>query len=105
MLVEECPNSTCYGIPLMRPPKVGGKDPRKVGASRQEMMSSLMLVAPLQECVVCGNTYVEDDEATITLVSPSGAQASNAGQAASAPKVDKGKNRIDSSSQVRDSIE
>ena len=31
MLGDECPNSTCYGIPLVRPPKVGQeKDPRKV---------------------------------------------------------------------------
>ena len=31
MLGEECPNETCYGIPLVRPPKSGTeKDPRKV---------------------------------------------------------------------------
>jgi len=30
MLADECPNSTCYGIPLVRPPKSSGKDPRKV---------------------------------------------------------------------------
>jgi hypothetical protein len=31
MLGEECPNSTCFGVPLVRPPKAGGeKDPRKV---------------------------------------------------------------------------
>lgn len=31
MLGEECPRSTCYGIPLVRPPKTGQeKDPRKV---------------------------------------------------------------------------
>jgi hypothetical protein len=30
MLADECPNSQCYGIPLVRPPKAGGeKDPRK----------------------------------------------------------------------------
>lgn len=29
MLADECPNSQCYGIPLVRPPK-GDKDPRKV---------------------------------------------------------------------------
>ncbi|PPQ77289.1 hypothetical protein CVT25_010871 [Psilocybe cyanescens] len=40
MLGDECPNSTCYGVPLVRPPKSGGeRDPRK-------------------ECVVCGNVYV-----------------------------------------------
>ena len=31
MLGEECPNETCYGVPLVRPPKSGiDKDPRKV---------------------------------------------------------------------------
>ncbi len=31
MLADECPNSQCYGIPLVRPPKSGPeKDPRKV---------------------------------------------------------------------------
>ncbi|KAH9482918.1 hypothetical protein JR316_0005018 [Psilocybe cubensis] len=40
MLGDECPNDTCYGVPLVRPPKSGGeKDPRK-------------------ECVICGNVYV-----------------------------------------------
>lgn len=40
MLGDECPRSTCYGIPLVRPPKTGqGKDPRK-------------------ECVVCSTVYV-----------------------------------------------
>ncbi|KZT24444.1 hypothetical protein NEOLEDRAFT_1134806 [Neolentinus lepideus HHB14362 ss-1] len=42
MLADECPNTGCYGIPLVRPPKLGGgKDPRK-------------------ECVACGTVYVED---------------------------------------------
>ncbi|ETW84377.1 hypothetical protein HETIRDRAFT_311856 [Heterobasidion irregulare TC 32-1] len=44
MLADECPTTTCYGIPLVRPPKVGGeKDPRK-------------------ECVVCGNIYVDEKD-------------------------------------------
>ena len=31
MLADECPNSECFGIPLVRPPKSGPeKDPRKV---------------------------------------------------------------------------
>jgi len=39
MLADECPNETCYGIPLVRPPKyVNDKDPKK-------------------ECVICGNKY------------------------------------------------
>jgi len=45
MLADECPNTTCYGIPLVRPPKAGGeKDPRK-------------------ECVVCGTIYIEEKDA------------------------------------------
>lgn len=31
MLADECPNTRCYGVPLVRPPKTGiDKDPRKV---------------------------------------------------------------------------
>ncbi|KDQ07471.1 hypothetical protein BOTBODRAFT_120035 [Botryobasidium botryosum FD-172 SS1] len=30
MLAEECPNESCYGVPLVRPPKTGGEDPTKV---------------------------------------------------------------------------
>lgn len=102
MLAEQCPNSTCYGIPLVRPPK----DPRKVCmCCPQETISSLMLVASHQECVVCGTIYVDNEEATAALDSPSYAQTSNTSQAASAPKMDKGKNRIDSPSQVRGPIE
>lgn len=45
MLADECPNPTCYGIPLVRPPKAGGeKDPRK-------------------ECVVCNSVYVDQTDA------------------------------------------
>lgn len=43
MLAEECPNTRCYGVPLVRPPKSGGdKDPRK-------------------ECVTCGTVYLTED--------------------------------------------
>ncbi|KZT12716.1 uncharacterized protein LAESUDRAFT_719006 [Laetiporus sulphureus 93-53] len=43
MLADECPNSNCYGIPLVRPPKPGGgKGSRK-------------------ECVVCGTVYVDEE--------------------------------------------
>ena len=34
MLADECPNEHCYGIPLVRPPLPGGKDPRKVSLSK-----------------------------------------------------------------------
>lgn len=41
MLADECPNTQCYGIPLVRPPKAGGeRDPRK-------------------ECVVCHHVYID----------------------------------------------
>ncbi|GBE79324.1 predicted protein [Sparassis crispa] len=45
MLADECPNPTCYGIPLVRPPNAGtGRDPRK-------------------ECVICGTVYVDQKDA------------------------------------------
>ncbi|KAI0649988.1 hypothetical protein C8Q79DRAFT_359280 [Trametes meyenii] len=44
MLADECPNSNCYGIPLVRPPKVQATiDPRK-------------------ECVICGIVYVDEKD-------------------------------------------
>ncbi|KAH9947269.1 hypothetical protein B0H21DRAFT_345451 [Amylocystis lapponica] len=44
MLADECPSSGCYGVPLVRPPKVGSdKDPRK-------------------ECVICGTVYVYEKD-------------------------------------------
>ncbi|KJA29979.1 hypothetical protein HYPSUDRAFT_32023 [Hypholoma sublateritium FD-334 SS-4] len=44
MLGDECPNDTCYGVPLVRPPKSGAeKDPRK-------------------ECVICGHVYVTETD-------------------------------------------
>ncbi|OSX60456.1 hypothetical protein POSPLADRAFT_1047893 [Postia placenta MAD-698-R-SB12] len=44
MLADECPNNSCYGIPLIRPPKAGGeKNPRK-------------------ECVICGTVYVDEQD-------------------------------------------
>ncbi|EIM88276.1 uncharacterized protein STEHIDRAFT_95335 [Stereum hirsutum FP-91666 SS1] len=45
MLADECPVSTCYGIPLVRPPKSGSdRDPRK-------------------ECVVCGGMFTTEKDA------------------------------------------
>jgi len=42
MLANECPGPTCYGVPLVRPPKAGSdKDPRK-------------------ECVICGTSYISE---------------------------------------------
>ncbi|KAF8741114.1 hypothetical protein AX14_005716 [Amanita brunnescens Koide BX004] len=42
MLADECPGPTCYGVPLVRPPKVGNdKNPRK-------------------ECVICGVSYISE---------------------------------------------
>ncbi|KAI0676830.1 hypothetical protein C8Q78DRAFT_48192 [Trametes maxima] len=44
MLADECPNLNCYGIPLVRPPKVQATiDPRK-------------------ECVICGIVYVDEKD-------------------------------------------
>jgi len=44
MLADECPSDTCFGVPLVRPPKLGGgKDPRK-------------------ECVICGTAYVDEKD-------------------------------------------
>ncbi|KAI0959430.1 hypothetical protein AcW1_004253 [Taiwanofungus camphoratus] len=57
LLATECLNPSCYGIPLVRPPKTGSeKDPR-------------------QECVVCGTVYVDEKGARgqghLVSVSPS----------------------------------
>ncbi|KAF8271747.1 hypothetical protein EI94DRAFT_518708 [Lactarius quietus] len=53
MLADECPRSTCYGIPLVRPPKTGQeKDPRK-------------------ECVVCGTVYAAQGLGSLVPVTSS----------------------------------
>lgn len=62
MLGEECPNSRCYGIPLVRPPtKNGVKDTRK-------------------ECVACGTVYMNESDAEalqrLTPISSSAEHAS-----------------------------
>jgi hypothetical protein len=42
MLADECPRSTCYGIPLVRPPKSGrDKDPPKVCQSQGDSAGKL----------------------------------------------------------------
>ncbi|KAF9534835.1 hypothetical protein CPB83DRAFT_216727 [Crepidotus variabilis] len=53
MLGDECPNNECYGIPLVRPPKLGGQvNPRKI-------------------CVICGSTYeTEKDWAGSEILVP-----------------------------------
>ena len=44
MLADECPNSECFGIPLVRPPKSGGeRDPRKASPSVCEVDSTCNL--------------------------------------------------------------
>jgi uncharacterized OB-fold protein len=59
MLGDECPNDSCFGIPLVRPPNKpnGERDPRKVRieAFLQVIWSNRV---ELQECVVCGNVYM-----------------------------------------------
>jgi len=50
MLAEECPNDTCYGVPLVRPPKAGGeKDPTK-------------------ECVICHGVYIHERDSNGLIV-------------------------------------
>jgi len=46
MLGDECLNARCYGVPLVRPPTVGGdRDPR-------------------EECVICGTVYTVQPDST-----------------------------------------
>ena len=43
MLADECPNSNCYGVPLVRPPKTGATvNPRKASSKRVRMEYSLI---------------------------------------------------------------
>ena len=45
MLGEECPSDGCYGVPLVRPPKIGGVlDPRKVCERMAECFLCLTIV-------------------------------------------------------------
>ncbi|KIK98758.1 hypothetical protein PAXRUDRAFT_646635 [Paxillus rubicundulus Ve08.2h10] len=86
MLGEECPNSRCYGVPLVRPPKSGSdKDPRK-------------------ECVVCGTVYVTDETEGWQRLVPvsSGPSASNNvfGNIRQPGSSNKGKSVIRNSPQV-----
>ncbi|KAI0091965.1 hypothetical protein BDY19DRAFT_983522 [Irpex rosettiformis] len=53
MLADECPNNTCYGIPLVRPPRInGGLNPHK-------------------ECVVCHTVYVDRPGGGLERLQPS----------------------------------
>ena len=55
MLAEECPNSGCYGVPLVRAPKAGGAvDDKKV----RRLLYNLFGSQHAQKCVICGNTFV-----------------------------------------------
>jgi len=42
MLADECPNSNCFGIPLVRPPQAGYEKSTK------------------KECVACGTVYIDE---------------------------------------------
>lgn len=44
MLADECPNVDCYGVPLVRPPRAGGRDPRKVSTAFTQGKSRLNYV-------------------------------------------------------------
>ncbi|KAI9001168.1 hypothetical protein BD414DRAFT_511750 [Trametes punicea] len=85
MLADECPNPNCYGIPLVRPPKVQATvDPRK-------------------ECVICGIVYADERDALgrdrLTPMQPALAPANTyrapdpAPAGPSSATVDKGKTR------------
>ena len=64
MLAEECPNSACFGVPLVRPPKAGGgKDSRKVHHSRT-LRAARLLNTTSQECVICHGVYVSEKGAS-----------------------------------------
>lgn len=69
LLADECPNPTCYGIPLVRPPKPGGqKDLRKVSHDVHRVTSNLNSL--LEECVVCGVVYIYENDASGTHLVP-----------------------------------
>jgi Sjogren's syndrome/scleroderma autoantigen 1 (Autoantigen p27) len=62
MLAEECPNESCYGVPLVRPPKAGGgKDPRKV--SLYSVYFATLRTRVRQECVICSRVYIYQQDA------------------------------------------
>ncbi|TFK43614.1 hypothetical protein BDQ12DRAFT_675273 [Crucibulum laeve] len=77
MLADECPNAGCFGVPLVRPPKVGGEtDPRK-------------------ECVICGSVYITEIDwagRERLILADTGARRSDASASTSTPTTqDKGK--------------
>lgn len=58
MLADECPRSTCYGIPLVRPPRAGrDREPPKVCSCSVTTKETNL---SQQECVVCGTVYVTE---------------------------------------------
>jgi len=85
MLGEECPNTRCYGVPLVRPPKSGSdKDPRK-------------------ECVICGTVYITEDtegwQRLVPVSSGTSTSASFPGNPRQPGPSDKGKSAIRNSPQ------
>lgn len=59
MLADECPNSSCYGIPLVRPPQPGDEKSTK------------------RECVACGTLYIDDGHGLVATNSGVNAPAIN----------------------------
>lgn len=63
MLADECPNTTCYGVPLVRPPKRLNNDesPPKVSIEYSYEVCHDMLINPnlMKECVVCHRVYID----------------------------------------------
>ncbi|KAF9226474.1 hypothetical protein BS17DRAFT_748217 [Gyrodon lividus] len=85
MLAEECPNTRCYGVPLVRPPKSGSdKDPRK-------------------ECVICGTVYITEDiegwQRLVPVLSGTSASESFSGNIQQSGPSDKGKTVVRNSPQ------
>lgn len=65
MLAEECPNSRCFGVPLVRPPKAGGgKDSKKVHHNDTLWIARQLNTTTSQECVICHGVYVSERDAS-----------------------------------------
>lgn len=81
MLAEECPNDACFGVPLVRPPNVGGeKSHQKVRCPPNKNI--VHIDKPAQECVICGNVYVSEGD---RLVLQKGEESIQASTVTSAP--------------------
>ena len=64
MLAEECPNSRCFGVPLVRPPKVGGKKNSRKVHHGSILRTARQLNTISQECVICDGVYISEKDAS-----------------------------------------